>query len=569
MLDLIRAEAKPRDKVYKMLELLEKRGPKAFDTFVMILRENYDWLADVLEEEYLKRLQNKTGQSQGRPANYSRQPRHTSYQETMYHRTTSTPNLRSRTREMTLPDTGSISACVLNKGTQQFFSDSDVRGLRNESREKTLDRFDGPDNLEIHIPSTNEDSDDDNSHAKRYKDACISPIGIIESSRKKVSTVCSPIQNVRFDIYNDNDSETDNEEINMQTSKAAREISNDAQTVKSEASDKEENDNAVDGFENAEIELNEEYVDMMPGEEYYELVRRGSSCIPHYGDDSYFQALSTLGCEGHEEYDGDYTSQHEVTRSDTESEHHEQLAQIMDSIKALYKKLSSVNSYQRQNPDNDKENENFQDDNITWNMMEDEVDKLIDRLENSDDMKMIQKCQEMFPEQNRRYPLNMCIESLNAEKKGIENKLKDKQKEIDNMVFEAWQHLQDMSNIKKLKQAHADMSNENQSLKANLEQERENNLKIVESKDNKIKELEMKIKELQDEKTKKQVQAPRRTFGTTHRRSSNAQGQSPRRPTNISYTADQRAVIPQGAYCTPQPSPRAIPSAAFRRAPRK
>ena len=48
---------KPRDKVYKMLELLEKRGPRAFDNFVWILKENYEWLAKDLEDQYARRVQ--------------------------------------------------------------------------------------------------------------------------------------------------------------------------------------------------------------------------------------------------------------------------------------------------------------------------------------------------------------------------------------------------------------------------------------------------------------------------------------------------------------------------------
>lgn len=43
--------------MYKMLELLEKRGPKAFDSFVLILKENFEWLADMLEREYSQRRQ--------------------------------------------------------------------------------------------------------------------------------------------------------------------------------------------------------------------------------------------------------------------------------------------------------------------------------------------------------------------------------------------------------------------------------------------------------------------------------------------------------------------------------
>ena len=38
-----------------MLELLEKRGPKAFDNFILILKENFDWLADMLEKEFQHR----------------------------------------------------------------------------------------------------------------------------------------------------------------------------------------------------------------------------------------------------------------------------------------------------------------------------------------------------------------------------------------------------------------------------------------------------------------------------------------------------------------------------------
>jgi len=43
-----------------MLELLEKRGPRAFEKFVLILQENYDWLADKLKVEFQKRNQSNS-----------------------------------------------------------------------------------------------------------------------------------------------------------------------------------------------------------------------------------------------------------------------------------------------------------------------------------------------------------------------------------------------------------------------------------------------------------------------------------------------------------------------------
>ena len=51
---------KPRDQVYKMLELLEKRGPNAYKNFVWILRENFCWLADELEETYTVKQQGRS-----------------------------------------------------------------------------------------------------------------------------------------------------------------------------------------------------------------------------------------------------------------------------------------------------------------------------------------------------------------------------------------------------------------------------------------------------------------------------------------------------------------------------
>ena len=41
-----------RDKTHRLLELLQKRGPEAFFKFADILREDYKWISDSLEETY-------------------------------------------------------------------------------------------------------------------------------------------------------------------------------------------------------------------------------------------------------------------------------------------------------------------------------------------------------------------------------------------------------------------------------------------------------------------------------------------------------------------------------------
>ncbi|XP_033730735.1 death domain-containing protein CRADD-like, partial [Pecten maximus] len=44
MIDLIKAEKTEGDKVCKLLELLPKRGPDAFDLFLEVIQNDYPWL---------------------------------------------------------------------------------------------------------------------------------------------------------------------------------------------------------------------------------------------------------------------------------------------------------------------------------------------------------------------------------------------------------------------------------------------------------------------------------------------------------------------------------------------
>lgn len=46
---LLQAEKTPTEQVCKMLYILPKRGPDAFDSFVEIIKDDYPWLAATLE----------------------------------------------------------------------------------------------------------------------------------------------------------------------------------------------------------------------------------------------------------------------------------------------------------------------------------------------------------------------------------------------------------------------------------------------------------------------------------------------------------------------------------------
>ncbi|CAG2193053.1 unnamed protein product [Mytilus edulis] len=62
MIELIKSEKTASEQVVRMLELLPKRGPDAFDSFVEIITENYPWLAAMLESS-LKQESMKYNQS--------------------------------------------------------------------------------------------------------------------------------------------------------------------------------------------------------------------------------------------------------------------------------------------------------------------------------------------------------------------------------------------------------------------------------------------------------------------------------------------------------------------------
>ncbi|KAL4217983.1 peptidase C14A [Mactra antiquata] len=555
MIDIIKAEQKPRDRVYKMLELLEKRGPKAFDNFTNILRENYDWLAEVLEEEYNKRLQQdiQVPMQQQVPMKYeveSYKSNHKMKSEGNQ-RAVSTPNSKRRNVRQTGIQ-ATMSASLVDKESQQFFS---VNPHSYNQPRIPHDMFDSLDNVSISLPVSN----DDTEKPKKYKDACMSPINVLESARKTVNTTTSPTipekDNLGDEIdgarpvaiadTDDKPTQTNYERKSSDERDSAFSLNDDSESqstditnVSSSGFPITEGGDQIDGPKDLDTEsaMNE---DGFPSSEiYYECVRRGSSCMP----------LETLGIRDNDtDETGTEISDDQMHYTDIPYEQSESYQANQDSMRSLFIKLVEAEC------DTADPDEDFIDE-VSWEMINEVADKLISRLQNSDDMKMIRRCYGLFPEKERRHALNICIQSLQEGKKEVENQLRTKQKEIEEMVYDLWKHQQDISNIKRLRKSVVDLEMENKNMKSSLEnlsKDFEVQMKSVDEKDAKILELETKLKDFEI-----------RRAGNNQRRGSQTQrqrtipGQSPRRQ-NSQYPLDPpRLTVLQSAYGTGSQSPR-------------
>ncbi|XP_045181587.2 putative leucine-rich repeat-containing protein DDB_G0290503 [Mercenaria mercenaria] len=565
MLDLIKAEAKPRDRVYKMLELLEKRGPKAFENFVWILKENYEWLAKELEDQYNKRLQ-QTQQERDKhdqgSVQYETYPKY--FSQDIYNRVEeySNPNNRAvsttthhqRARHTMIPTQESVSAgYCYNKDSQQFFPTPGYNLAvvpQHYSQQQHQDGgLDTTDNIVQTFNETNSEP-----QRKQYKDACMSPIGIIESPRKSVHATSGPkeLKNDRHETESEEDScDQGFDEIKSQTATVTTLTNDDVEsqiTSTTEArSEGFEHTDIVDGPEDVNVGLDENDEDFPTSEVYYDCVRRGSSHFSQFDEEVFQHELSM------------HDDENDVSRSEISFEHTEAFQIQIEAMKNMYIKLVGI-TFENEDTDDTDENE------VTWEMIDCEMDRLINRLENSDDMKMIRKCYDLFPEKERKQPLNMCIESVLADKKELDNKLRDKQKEIDQMVFDLWKHQQDMSNFKKLQKRLTEKETEYNNLKTsldNLEKDADTKFKQIAEKDARIEALETKVKELQGDQMRK-LGMPTRRGAQNQRRTSNIQGQSPRRQ-STNYT-EPRMSLMQGAYGNGNQSPRNV-TTAMRRAP--
>ena len=446
----------------------------------------------------------------------------------------------------------SVSAGYNTKDCQHFFLKPDYAHDTESQHYHTRQMHDeiGLDDTDtgaVGVRMQPRDETDSRPPIKEYKDACMSPIGIIESQRN-ITTNCELKElNVNTDEARSEIESYDQgfDEIQSQTATLSTLNNDDVESTVTRETEVHSDglDDNVDGPEDVNVAVDDNDEDFPTSEVYYDCVRRGSSRF----EDGFHPELDIKDDEN------------DRSRSEFSYEHSEAFQMQIDAMRNMYKKLVEITF-------ENEEIEDIEHTEVTWDMIECEADRLIDRLENSDDMKMIRKCQVLFPEKERRQPLNVCIEGLLADKKELESKLKDKQKEIDQMVFDLWKHQQDMSNLKKLQkklnEQDTELKNNKTSLE-NLEKDAEIKLRQIDEKAQKIETLEAKIKEIQGDQQRRPLITSRRGT-TTQRRTSNAQGQSPRRQSN-NY-ADSRFSFMQGSYGNTPQSPRNVTTAMKRAA---
>ncbi|XP_052810949.1 uncharacterized protein LOC128238752 isoform X2 [Mya arenaria] len=554
MLGIIKGERTPRDKVYKMLELLEKRGPRAFDKFVAILKENYDWLAAKLEEEFQMRIQSNELQN---PVHHVSNPipplRSIQYepQHTAHFFSDNSPR-PDTFRQTSVPQGASprfhglcpyyvqipLSAHYQEDNQKRFFQYPNQPHNAFPTHPQTgLDNTDLPGKTAENVEPVCEQETSITEEGKipkgKSKDACNSPIGVIELPREQRKA--------------EKDGSTAGDEAKDQGFKEVRSQTNGEGSMGlqlEEDTDSENNDKHDGPTNNSQgpndrsqtkpedtalgnVKFDDESDDDFPSSEvFYETVRRASSSL------SYFTNDIQKAVEERRKYGVQFEMQayHEtdelentITRSESLFSRNSDNQENLDRMKALYLKLAAANV----GSDHiEEDSANF----ITWDILEDEVDRLIGKLFESDDYKLIKECIELFPEKEKRQPLNICLKNLLEEKENIQEELITKTKEIDKMVEDMWNHQKEMKNIEKLKNLKDTLPKEIKQLKT-TNQEITDALNeqrfIVDQRDQKIQELEGKIRQFEEKSAQQSTR--RGGFVSSNRRSAMTMSQASRR----------------------------------------
>ncbi|WAR17753.1 hypothetical protein MAR_032347 [Mya arenaria] len=511
MLGIIKGETTDRKKVYKMLELLEKRGPQAFENFVAILKENYD------QEHHLSHPipPLHSIQYELQQADYSftdNSPRPDTFRQT------SVPHGASPRFHALCPPNLQIpiSAHCIEDGQLRFFPYHLHPHHGFQTHLKT-----GVDNTDHHGKSlenikSGKEQQTNKAEEGKYKDACNSPIGEIELHvpRKIASDATEQrIPDNDESSAEDEEEDQDFEEIRSQTSEEGsvrlqleenKYSESNYQLDAPEKINKGLNDKSPtkpDGTAQVNVTLDDADDDEFPSSEvFYERARRPSSCQSYFHDDmqkavgevrtSRIQSEMQVNTKEDENEDT-------MTRTESSFSQTSDYQEILDRMKTLYFKLATANAGS-DDIEEDCENQ------ITFDILEDEIDRLIGKLSDSDDNKLMQECITLFPEKERRQPLNICIENLLEMNKNMQEKLSTKSKEIDRMVYDMWNHQKDMKNIEKLKNIKDTLSQENKELKTTNQEinfRLNEQLRQVVQRDRRIEELEGKIRELKQKKS--------------------------------------------------------------------
>ncbi|XP_052771978.1 uncharacterized protein LOC128211336 [Mya arenaria] len=449
MISTIMAEETPMNRNFKMLELIEKRGPEAFNKFVEILKEQHLWLATQLLQKYEEKKQHCHITGSPYPTNVkymvTAEPHHNSPQSVEQHRRPSIdhtyqedtqephhkssqwvgqhrrPSIDHTYQEDTQEPHHKSSQWVGQHGRPLF--DHTYQEDTQEPHHKSsqwvgqhgrplFDHTYQEDTQEPHHKSSHwvrqhrrpsidhtyqEEIQNERNQGKSHhcstctctghkisKDSCNSPIQTLNANK------------YAYKSFHSNDCGTQSLGSTM-SSEASVEIRS---LFQSQIRQGRDNPDAFRHSTSRQSSLTEslhEHFELLSVEDFYQHARAQSRV----------ESKSALG-RIQEEVVG-HVSELGMGRANTTN--------IEDKLKDLYNNLLSYNREHTGEAENDNA------DNLdTVEMVRIEIDKVKGRIEESDDHKMMKRCQMLF--QDNKNPLHMNIHNLITDYHNTQNEIK-------------------------------------------------------------------------------------------------------------------------------------------------
>ena len=372
---------------------------------------------------------------------------------------------------------------------------------------------------------------------KQFADKCMSPIQIIESPRKSANS-SQQDSSSHFDETDSREKQTSDDIDTNNREDCTNILGNDVRDNDSVFDDEGAGNNDIDEDDNADLE---------DGEIFYDRMRRESEKNAEQNDDS-FEI-------GEDDVDGGF--EQPIAEDDAESQHTSFIefgpTEEESEIQDMYSKLLGATNTLL-GPETD-----LGQIGITYKMLHELIDKLIEEKKNAEEsIKMLKKCTSLFPDKDKKFPLNKNIEKLMEEKIEINNRLFEEIRKTNEMAHDMYIHSQEMKNLEKLKARMSDLEKENSLLqmkRLNLEREGAD-------KDRKINDLEKNLKLFEERRQSNAEKKPLPTRRNTQRRIAPAI-QSTRKPT-LGPASSQMTNL-RGSYTNGQASPRPGASSAWAR----
>ncbi|XP_060569388.1 GRIP and coiled-coil domain-containing protein 2-like [Ruditapes philippinarum] len=177
----------------------------------------------------------------------------------------------------------------------------------------------------------------------------------------------------------------------------------------------------------------------------------------------------------------------------------------MEAMKQLYTKVIGITSHNT---------ENIESKEVTWEHINCEIDKLAEKLRNSDDSKMLNMCYEILPKGTSKQPLNQTMKRLLEEKENLHKEVKQLEETCEQLEKENKKYIDDVykktNKIRELKKDKKEHDKTLDKIKENyetsLDAKDKTCMEQIEEKNKKIADLEKKVEEILAQKPSQKVQ---------------------------------------------------------------